>query len=182
MPPTKLSDIMRNCEMTQAKLAEACGCTAPTIDRLQKGLWPPNHPLVEKAARALGLDVVQVAAFCRGKPLDERGIERIRKMLHPRGQQKHRAEGAVVRRKQHALVAVHRQKRSGNALLRMDQKVRQVARSLAQQVTLNAMQGKAFMNCAVPVQPLAEILNDWFKLKGIEKPVVVDVDYDDIFG
>src|SRR5215471_11287966 len=73
-------------------------------------------------------------------------------------------------------------KRAYNALRLMDPKTRQCARSLAMATTLAAIKGQAYLDVAVPTEGMAEILNDWLRLKGIPEVVVLAVDYDKVFG
>jgi hypothetical protein len=86
--------------------------------------------------------------------------------------------GAVVATKAGKAAA----KRAYNALRLMDPETRQCARSLAMATTLAAMKGSQYLDVAIPTGGMARILNDWFRLKGIPEPVVVAVDFDEVFG
>jgi transcriptional regulator with XRE-family HTH domain len=159
----------------------------------------PNHPLIPKIAKLLRIPETEVRRHAKRARMSDAAINmalaRLGQSRGIRGHDKHPAKAPKpVTGKSTALVPLGHSaalikargekngKRAYNALRLMDAETRQCARSLAMATTLAAMKGQRYLDVAIPTEGMAAILNDWFRLKGIQEPVVVAVDYDAVFG
>jgi hypothetical protein len=209
MPAKRIIDLRKQRDLTAQAFAAALGCNVSYVRNfVDTGDIAKNHPLIPKIAAALKLSESDVRVLCRRPDMTEmqlgQSLARLGKP-HPtrRGKGPKRKPLTWVQRRKAARVAqagtsvvhvpkakapvVHAgdgklSKRAYNALRLMDKDTRQCARSLAMATTLAAIKGKKYLDVAIPTLGMAAILTDWFRLKGIDEPVVPAVDYDAVFG
>ena len=65
---TRIADLRRKRELTQVELAKAVGCSVEFISLVERGVNAPSVAGLERFAKVLKVDVVELFTFERRKP------------------------------------------------------------------------------------------------------------------